>query len=123
MSKIKLEAPFKAFRGKICKHSDIIYKKMKQTQYTSQICNPRTKPFSAEELARQTKFTTITTDNVRWREAKAESDLTCEAQLSTEGIDEVQRNNVLCTKVLIDGELYIILPDERIYNALGAEMK
>ncbi len=56
MNKIKLEAPFKAFRGKICKHSDIIYKKMKQTQYTSQICNPRTKPFSAEELARQTKF-------------------------------------------------------------------
>ena len=41
MSKIKLEAPFKAFRGKICKHSDIIYKKMKQTQYTSQICNQK----------------------------------------------------------------------------------
>lgn len=60
MSKIKLEAPFRAFRGKICKHSDIIYKKMKDTNYTSQICNPRTKPFSAEELARQTKFTTIT---------------------------------------------------------------
>ncbi len=60
MSRFKLEAPFKAFRGKICKHSDIIYKKMKQTQYTSQICNPRTKPFSAEELSRQTKFTTVT---------------------------------------------------------------
>ena len=58
MSKIKLEAPFKAFRGKICKHSDIIYKKMKNTNYTSQICNPRTKPFTAAEIARQTNFKT-----------------------------------------------------------------
>ena len=61
MSKIKLEAPFKAFRGKICKHSDIIYKKMKDTNYTSQICNPRTKPFSAAELARQVNFKTAVT--------------------------------------------------------------
>lgn len=29
---------------------------MRQTNFTSQICNPRTKPFSADELARQTKF-------------------------------------------------------------------
>ena len=56
MSKIKLEAPFKAFRGKICKHSKIIYVNRKGTQYTSQLCNPRTKPFTADELARQTKF-------------------------------------------------------------------
>lgn len=57
MSKISLEAPFNGFRGKICKHTQIIYKKMRQTQFTSQICNPRTKPFSEAELARQTKFT------------------------------------------------------------------
>lgn len=56
MSKIKLEAPFRAFRGKICKHSDIIFKKVRQTTFTSQICNPRTKPFSEAELARQAKF-------------------------------------------------------------------
>ncbi len=56
MSKIKLEAPFRAFRGKICKHSDIIYKKLRQTNYTSQICNPRTKPFTTAEVARHTKF-------------------------------------------------------------------
>ena len=56
MSKIKLEAPFMGFRGKICKHSNIIYKKLRQTNFTSQICNPRTKPFSEAELARQTKF-------------------------------------------------------------------
>ncbi len=56
MSKIKLETPFKAFRGKICSHSDIIYAKRGKTLYTTQICNPRTKPFSAEETARQNKF-------------------------------------------------------------------
>ena len=56
MSKINLEAPFTAFRGKICKHSKIIFAQRGQTQYTSQICNPRTKAFSAEELARQEKF-------------------------------------------------------------------
>ena len=56
MSNIKLEAPFTAFRGKICKHSKIIFAQRGDTQYTSQICNPRTKPFSEAEVARQTKF-------------------------------------------------------------------
>ena len=56
MSNIKLEAPFTAFRGKICKHSKIIFAQRGDTQYTSQICNPRTKPYSEEEQARQTKF-------------------------------------------------------------------
>ncbi len=58
MSKINLEAPFTAFRGKICKHSKIIFAQRGDTQYTSQICNPRTKAYSAEELARQAKFKT-----------------------------------------------------------------
>ena len=56
MSNIKLEAPFTAFRGKICKHSKIIFAQRGQTQYTSQICNPRTKAYSEEEIARQGKF-------------------------------------------------------------------
>ena len=56
MSRIKLETPFTAFRGKICKHTEIIYKQMHGTKFTSQICNPRTKPYTAEELARQNKF-------------------------------------------------------------------
>lgn len=56
MSKINLEAPFTAFRGKICKHSKIIFAQRGDTQYTSQICNPRTKEFSEAELARQEKF-------------------------------------------------------------------
>ena len=58
MSSIKLEAPFTAFRGKICKHSKIIFAQRGGTQYTSQICNPRTKAFSEAELARQQKFAT-----------------------------------------------------------------
>ncbi len=58
MSKINLEAPFTAIRGKICKHSKIIFAQRGQTQYTSQICNPRTKAYSEEELARQAKFKT-----------------------------------------------------------------
>jgi hypothetical protein len=56
MSKYNLEAPFTAFSGKVCKHSKIIFKKLRQTNFTSQICNPRTKPFSEAELARQSKF-------------------------------------------------------------------
>lgn len=56
MSKIKLEAPFTAFKGKVCKHTQIIYKEMYGTKFTSQICNPRTKPFSEAEVNRQTKF-------------------------------------------------------------------
>lgn len=58
MSQIKLEAPFTAFKGKICKHTNIIYKQLRDTQFTSQICHPRTKPYSEEELARQAKFKT-----------------------------------------------------------------
>ena len=62
MSKINLEAPFQSFRGKICKHSKIIFAQRGQTQYTSQICNPRTKDFSEAELARQNKFKTAITN-------------------------------------------------------------
>ena len=65
MSKINLEAPFQSFRGKICKHSKIIFAQRAQrgqTQYTSQICNPRTKAYSAEELARQAKFKSALTN-------------------------------------------------------------
>ena len=54
MSKIKLEAPFRQFRGKICKHSDIIYKEMYGTQFTSQLCNPYTgEPTEAQSTQRE----------------------------------------------------------------------
>ena len=36
--------------------SDVYFAKKGNTLYTGKICNPRTKPFSEQELARQTKF-------------------------------------------------------------------
>ena len=56
MSKIKLEAPFRQFRGKICKHSDIIYKEMYGTQFTSQVCNPYTGEPSAAQTIQRERF-------------------------------------------------------------------
>ena len=56
MSKIKLEAPFRQFRGKICKHSDIIYKEMNGTQFTSQICNPYTGEPSQAQVTQRERF-------------------------------------------------------------------
>ena len=49
----------KSYSGKICEHSDVYFAKKGNTLYTGKICNPRDlakKPFSADELARQTKF-------------------------------------------------------------------
>ena len=57
MSKIKLEAPFQQFRGKVCKHSQIIFKEMYGTKFTSQICNPYTGAPSAAQSAQQSKMT------------------------------------------------------------------
>ena len=47
----------KSYSGKICEHSDVYFAKKGKTLYTGKICNPRTKPFSEAELARQAKFT------------------------------------------------------------------
>ena len=46
----------KSYSGKICEHSDVYFAKKGNTLYTGKICNPRTKPFSEQELARQAKF-------------------------------------------------------------------
>ena len=46
----------KSYSGKICEHADVYFAKKGNTLYTGKICNPRTKPFSEQELARQTKF-------------------------------------------------------------------
>ena len=46
----------KSYSGKICMHSDVYFAKRNGTLYTGKICNPRTKPFTADELARHTKF-------------------------------------------------------------------
>jgi 23S rRNA A1618 N6-methylase RlmF len=58
MSKIKLEAPFRQFRGKICKHSDIIFKQMYGETFTSQICNPYTGDPSTAQATQRTRFAT-----------------------------------------------------------------
>ena len=46
----------KSYSGKICEHSDVYFAKKGNTLYTGKICNPRTKPCSEQELARQEKF-------------------------------------------------------------------
>ena len=46
----------KSYSGKICEHSDVYFAKKGNTLYTGKICNPLTKPFSDQELARQEKF-------------------------------------------------------------------
>ena len=56
MSKIKLEAPFRQFRGKICKHSDIIYKQMHGETFTTQICNPYKGEPSEAQIAQKERF-------------------------------------------------------------------
>lgn len=56
MSKITLEAPFLSIRGKVCKHAKIIFKQVRHTAYTSQVCNPRTSACSENEEAARTKF-------------------------------------------------------------------
>ena len=69
-------------------------------------------------------FATIAFDNVKWREAKAESDLTCEAKLNTEGIVSPMddRHGAAATKLFRDGILYIER-NGRTYTVQGAEVK
>ena len=63
----------KSYSGKICEHSDVYFAKKGNTLYTGKICNPRTKPFSEQELARQTKFRqAIAAVNALTNEQKAE---------------------------------------------------
>ena len=40
-----------------------------------------------------------------------------------EGIEDVRRTDVRCTKVLRDGVLYIVFPDGKVFNAQGARVK
>lgn len=51
----------KSLSGKVCGHSDTYFATRRGTKYTGKICNPRTKPFSEEELTRQILFTTART--------------------------------------------------------------
>ena len=40
-----------------------------------------------------------------------------------EGVEDVRRTDVRCTKVLRDGVLYIVFPDGKAFNAQGARVK
>jgi hypothetical protein len=42
--------------------------------------------------------------------------------ISQQGLEDVQGNNVQCTKVVRDGQIYI-LRGEKVYNAQGALVK
>ena len=60
MAKFKPIEILKTLSGKVCSHSDMYFANRGNTRYTGKICNPRTKPFSAAELARQAKFAAAT---------------------------------------------------------------
>ena len=50
------------YHGKICSHSDTYFQKRGETLCTGRICNPRDlskKPYSADEIATHTKFTSV----------------------------------------------------------------
>ncbi len=56
MAKFKPIDLIKSLSGKICSHSDTYFQKRGKTLCTGRICNPRTKPYTEAELARQAKF-------------------------------------------------------------------
>lgn len=56
MANFLLEVPFRDFRGKICRHSQIIYKAVNGTRYTSVLCNPYKGQPSAAQLAQRNKM-------------------------------------------------------------------
>lgn len=55
-----LEIPFREFRGKICRHSQIIFKKVNGTRYTSVVCNPhKGAPTEAQQEQRNKMRTAV----------------------------------------------------------------
>lgn len=56
MANFLLEVPFQDFRGKICRHSQIIYKAVNGTRYTSVLCNPYKGAASEAQLAQRNKM-------------------------------------------------------------------
>ena len=56
MASYDVEVPFKEFRGKICRHSQIIYKKMYGKRFTSAICNPNVSAPTEAQTAQRNKM-------------------------------------------------------------------
>ena len=65
----------KSMSGKLCGHSDISFAQRGDTQYTMKRCNPRTSPFSEEELAHQAKFKEVATSTAARVKAAAPEDM------------------------------------------------
>lgn len=60
MSEYALEIPFREFRGKLCRHGRIIFKKVNGTRYTSVICNPhKGAPTEAQQEQRNKMRTAV----------------------------------------------------------------
>ncbi len=60
MSTYLLEVPFEDFHGKICRHSQIIFKKVNGTRYTSVVCNPyKGAPSEAQQEQRNMMRTAV----------------------------------------------------------------
>lgn len=48
----------RSLSGKVCQHSDVYFAERNGSLYTGKLCKSRTTPYSAKELAHQTKFKT-----------------------------------------------------------------
>lgn len=60
MAKITPMVLIDRMSGKVCMHSDVYFSERNGTTYTGKICNPRTNPYSADELKSQARFRAAT---------------------------------------------------------------
>ena len=56
MAKIIPMELIKNMSGKVCMHSDTYFQNRYGQTYTGKICNPRTTPYSGDELKQQSRF-------------------------------------------------------------------
>ena len=68
------------------------------------------------------KWNDDNTDATRIVAVNSDIEFSATFQVKPTGFENVQRDNVQCTKVIRNGQL-VILRDGKVFNALGAEMK
>ena len=68
------------------------------------------------------KWNDENTDATRTVAVNSDIEFSATFQVKPTGFENVQRDNVQCTKVIRNGQL-VILRDGKVFNALGAEMK
>jgi len=63
MAQIKPLATIERMRGKVCMHSDMYFRANKVTgkTFTGKLCNPSTKPATAEQLSVRARFKKVAT--------------------------------------------------------------